>query len=59
MIKDQEYLKSKASYCLDIAKKLGTVGYLSSLKRTKVGTYLIDESLSIESFQSQWKSTEI
>jgi PmbA protein len=23
MIKDQEYLKSKASYCLDIAKKLG------------------------------------
>jgi len=43
----------------DIAEKLGTVGYLSSLKRTKVGTYLIDESLSIESFQSQWKSTEI
>ena len=43
----------------DIADKLGTVGYLSSLKRTKVGTYLIDESLSIESFQSQWKSTEI
>mgnify|MGYP001452765339 FL=1 len=23
MIKDQEYLKSKASYCLDLAKKLG------------------------------------
>ena len=23
MIKDQEYLKSKASYCLDIAKKNG------------------------------------
>ena len=23
MIKDQEYLKSKASYCLDFAKKLG------------------------------------
>lgn len=43
----------------DIAEKLGTVGYLSSLKRTKVGTYLIGESLSIESFQSQWKSTEI
>ena len=43
----------------DIAEKLGTVGYLSSLKRTKVGNYFIDESLSIESFQSQWKSTEI
>ena len=23
MVKDQEYLKSKASYCLDLAKKLG------------------------------------
>ena len=23
MIKDQDYLKSKASYCLDLAKKLG------------------------------------
>ena len=35
MIKDQEYLKSKALYCLDLAKKLGatdasvTVGNLS------------------------------
>jgi len=43
----------------DIAEKLGTVGYLSSLKRTKVGSYSINESLSIESFQRQWKSTEI
>ena len=43
----------------DIAEKLGTIGYLSSLKRTKVGSYLIDESLSIESFQGQWKSTEV
>jgi len=43
----------------DIAEKLGTVGYLSSLKRTKIGSYLIDESLTIESFQKQWKSTEI
>tara|TARA_Y100000768_G_scaffold366483_1_gene328683 strand:- start:432 stop:827 length:396 start_codon:yes stop_codon:yes gene_type:complete len=40
----------------DIAQKMGTVGYLSSLKRTRVGSYLIDESLSIESFQNQWKS---
>ena len=23
MIKDQEFLKSKASYCLDLAKKMG------------------------------------
>tara|TARA_Y100001970_G_C14084588_1_gene776591 strand:- start:26 stop:673 length:648 start_codon:yes stop_codon:yes gene_type:complete len=41
----------------DIAKKLGTVGYLSSLRRVKVGNYLIEESLSIESFKSQWIST--
>ena len=40
----------------DIAKKIGTIGYLSSLKRTKVGNYLIDDSFSIESFQNQWKS---
>ena len=26
MDKDQEYLKSKASYCLDLAKKLGATG---------------------------------
>ena len=26
MVKDQEYLKSKASYCLDLAKKLGATG---------------------------------
>mgnify|MGYP000037467116 CR=1 FL=1 len=24
MIKDEEYLKSKASYCIDLAKKLGS-----------------------------------
>jgi PmbA protein len=23
MVKDQEYLRNKASYCLDLAKKLG------------------------------------
>ena len=23
MVKDQEFLKSKASYCLDLAKKMG------------------------------------
>ena len=26
MVKDQEYLKNKASYCLDLAKKLGASG---------------------------------
>ena len=32
----------------DIAKKLGTVGYLSSLRRTKVGPYSIDIASRIE-----------
>ena len=26
MVKDQEYLEKKASYCLDLAKKLGATG---------------------------------
>ena len=42
----------------DIAERLGTVGYLTELTRTKVGDHLIDDSLSIELFQNKWKSTE-
>ena len=42
----------------DIAEKLGTVGYLTSLKRTKVGNYLVNDSISVESFQEKWISTE-
>jgi tRNA pseudouridine55 synthase len=42
----------------DIAERLGTVGYLTELTRTKVGEHLIDDSLSIELFQNKWKSTE-
>ena len=42
----------------DIAQRLGTVGYLTELTRTKVGDHLIDDSLSIELFQNKWKSTE-
>ena len=40
----------------DIAKKLDTVGYLTALKRTKVGDYLINDSLSIDGFWDKWKS---
>ena len=42
----------------DIAERLGTVGYLTALTRIKVGEHLINDSLSIESFQNKWKSTE-
>ena len=40
----------------DIARKLDTVGYLSALNRTRVGHYLIDDSLLIDEFQDKWKS---
>ncbi len=40
----------------DIANKLNTVGYLTALKRTRVGDYLINDSLSIDGFQDEWKS---
>ena len=42
----------------DIAKKLDTIGYLSALKRTKVGDFLISDSVSIDRFQEKWKSTQ-
>jgi len=42
----------------DIAKKLDTIGYLSALKRTKVGDFLISDSISIDGFQDKWKSIQ-
>ena len=40
----------------DIAEKLGTVGYLVNLKRTRVGNHFIKDSKSIENFEKSWKS---
>ena len=40
----------------EIAEKLGTVGYLDSLIRTRVGEYLIDDSVSLDQFELSWKS---
>lgn len=34
----------------DIAKSLGTIGYLTNLKRIRVGDFLIKDSLSINNF---------
>ena len=42
----------------DIAKNLNTVGYLTALKRTKVGDFLINDSISIDGFQDKWKSIQ-
>ena len=51
---------SKGTYVrvlgMDIAEKLGTVGYLNSLTRTKVGEYALSKSQSIETFENTWKS---
>lgn len=40
----------------NLAEKLGTVGYLTKLKRTRVSNFFISESLSINAFEKQWKS---
>ena len=40
----------------DIAKYLGTVGHLISLTRLSVGEYDLSESLTVESFEEEWKS---
>ena len=41
---------SKGTYirtlCADIAKKLGTIGYMSALNRVKVGEFLLENSVS-------------
>ena len=47
------YIRSLA---LDIAKELGTVGYLHSLIRTRIGEYNKDSCVKIEDF-SEWLSS--
>ena len=50
----KDYSKMEMS-SLEIAEKLETVGYLTSLIRTQVGGYSIDESQSIQEFEASWK----
>ena len=40
----------------EIAEKLGTLGHLDGLVRTKVGKFCIRDSQSIETFTTSWKS---
>jgi tRNA pseudouridine55 synthase len=40
----------------DIAKKLGTIGYLNKLVRVKVGDYNLNTATSIKTFEEKWKS---
>lgn len=39
------------SLCDDIAKKLGTIGYMKELKRIQVGEFNIDNSITIEELE--------
>ena len=40
------------SLCEDIAQKLGTIGYMKELKRTKVGNFTINEAVKIEEIEN-------
>ena len=42
----------------DIAKKIGTHGHLIKLIRTSIGSHEVSNSLSIGSFEKQWKYSE-
>lgn len=39
------------SLCEDIAKKLGTIGYMSALNRIKVGEFSLEQALTLEQIQ--------
>ncbi|MBC8346718.1 MAG: tRNA pseudouridine(55) synthase TruB [Candidatus Marinimicrobia bacterium] len=51
---------SKGTYIrvlgMDIAKRLGTVGYLTKLTRTAVGSYKVHNSVGLKEFEKQWMS---
>jgi len=40
----------------EICEKIGTLGHLIELTRTKVGPFNIDESLTVKKFEEKWKS---
>ena len=46
----------KTDISITLAEKLNTVGSLISLKRTRVGSFSINESIKMESLESKWKS---
>jgi len=56
-----EIICSKGTYIRvianDLGDKLGTGGVLSSLRRTKIGEFEIENALTVESFERKWKKT--
>ncbi|GAB4371227.1 MAG: hypothetical protein Kow0042_13850 [Calditrichia bacterium] len=43
----------------DIARELGTVGYLKQLIRTRIGEYTLSSALSITDFEEQWSRRQV
>ena len=41
------------SLCEDIAKKLGTIGYMKELNRTKVGKFTLQEAITLEEIEKE------
>ena len=41
------------SLCEDIAKKIGTIGYMKELQRTKVGEFTIEQSIIVEDLDKE------
>lgn len=41
------------SLCEDIAKKIGTIGYMKELQRTQVGNFKIEQAISIENLNKE------
>lgn len=46
------------SLCEEIAKRLGTIGYMKELNRTKVGIFKIDNSITIEEIEENKQIVE-
>ncbi|MFC1550818.1 tRNA pseudouridine(55) synthase TruB [Candidatus Neomarinimicrobiota bacterium] len=42
----------------DIAKALGTKGYLKKLTRTAVGNYAVEDAISLHTFETVWKQSD-
>ena len=47
------------SLCEDIAKKLGTVGYMKDLNRTQVGEFYIKDSVTIAELEEKIKKNDL
>lgn len=47
------------SLCEDIAEKLGTVGYMKDLNRTKVGDFELSKAITIEEFEEYIKKSKL